>query len=125
MEPKNKSDPTIEDMMLAHSVANLCRLLHAKEKELTTLQTQKQNTLHQLTGSNPSQKLTLHKELESIANKEVHLLRQVHNLKASLEAIQLQCGIERYPADLDTPKHPSPLDTLRKTRKERDEDIER
>ncbi|KAB2912874.1 MAG: hypothetical protein F9K23_18300 [Bacteroidetes bacterium] len=63
--------------------------------------------------------------MESIANKEAHLLRQVHNLKASLETVQLQYSIERYPADFDTPKHPSLLDTLRKNRKERDEDIER
>lgn len=110
MKPKNKSDPTIEDVILANSVASLWRLLQTMEDELITLQTQKQNTLHQLTVSNPS-----------IANKEAHLLRQLHNLRASLEAIQLQYGIERFPADFDTTINPSPLDTLHKTRKGRED----
>jgi hypothetical protein len=121
MEPRNKSDPTIEDVLLAHSVANLWKLLQTMEEELITLQTQKQTTLHQLTSSNPSQKLALQKELESIADKEEHLLRQLHNLRASLEAIELQYDIECCPAGFDNAIHSSPLDTLRKTRKERED----
>lgn len=121
MKPRNKSDPTIEDVLLAHSVANLWKLLQTMEEELITLQTQKQDTRHQLTVSNPIQKIAAQKELESIADKEVHLLRQLHNLRASLEAIQLQCDIECCPADFDTNIHSSPLDTLRKTRKERED----